>query len=65
MKIYLDADSSPNAVKEILFRAAERTGLHLVLVANSRIRIPESHYITSVVVSSGFDEADNRIVELM
>jgi uncharacterized protein len=65
MKIYLDADACPNAIKAVLFRAAERVRINLVLVANTALKIPESEYITSLVVSSGFDEADNRIVELM
>jgi uncharacterized protein len=65
MKIYLDADACPNAIKAVLFRAAERVKIHLVLVANTAIKIPESEYISSLVVSSGFDEADDRIIELM
>jgi uncharacterized protein YaiI (UPF0178 family) len=65
MTIYLDADSSPKVIKEILFRAAERVKVNLVLVANTSIKIPESTYISSIVVSSGFDEADNKITELV
>jgi uncharacterized protein len=65
VKIYLDADSCPNPVKSVLFRAAERVRLELILVANSKLNIPKSEYISSEIVSSGFDEADNRIVELM
>ncbi len=65
MKIYLDADASPGAVKEILFRAAERLALPLVLVANTPLRIPQSSNISFVHVPAGFDEADNRIAELV
>lgn len=65
MKIYLDADASPGAVKEILYRAAERLALPLVLVANTPLRIPQSASISFVHVPAGFDEADNRIAELV
>ncbi len=63
MAIWIDADACPNVVKEILFRAAQRTKIPLVLVANQAIRTPPSPYITSVQVSAGFDVADNHIVQ--
>ena len=63
MKIWVDADACPVAIKEILFRAAERTGVALILVANQAVRIPKSRYITSLQVSSGFDVADNEIIK--
>ena len=50
-------------IKEILFKAAERTKVQLTLVANQAIRIPPSRFISFVQVSSGFDVADNEIVE--
>jgi hypothetical protein len=65
MKIYLDADASPGAVKEILYRAAERLALPLILVANTPLRIPQSPHISFVHVPAGFDEADNRIAEMV
>lgn len=52
-------------IKEILFKAAERTGVQLTLVANQPIRVPPSRFISSIQVSSGFDVADNEIVERM
>lgn len=64
MKIWVDADACPAAVKEILFRAAERVGIELTLVANRLIRIPPSPYIRSIQVPSGFDVADGKIAEL-
>jgi len=51
-------------IKEILFRAAERTKLMVVLVANQAIPHPESDYIRSMQVPRGFDVADNEIVRL-
>lgn len=63
MKIWVDADACPVVVKEILFRAAERTGTELTLVANQPIRVPPSPLIRTLQVPSGFDVADNEIVK--
>jgi len=63
MKIWVDADACPAVIKDILFRAAERTGVLLTLVANQPVRIPPSRYIKSLQVSPGFDVADNEIVK--
>lgn len=63
MKIWVDADACPNPIKEILFRAAERTGVALTLVANHEIRIRPSRHISFLRVKSGFDVADNEIVK--
>ena len=61
-KIWVDADACPTVIKDILFRAAERTGTEMTLVANQYVRVPPSQYIRAVQVSSGFDVADNEIV---
>ncbi len=61
MQIWVDADACPGVIKEILFRAAERVGVSLILVANRPLRTPPSRYIRTVQVSAGFDVADNRI----
>ena len=50
-------------IKDILFRAAERTGMQLTLVANQPVRIPPSRYIKMLQVTPGFDVADNEIVK--
>jgi uncharacterized protein YaiI (UPF0178 family) len=63
MKIWVDADACPNPIKEILFRAAERTGIGLTLIANHEIRIKPSRHISFLRVGSGFDVADNEIVK--
>ena len=62
MKIWVDADACPVVIKDILFRAAERTGIELTLVANQPIRIPRSRVVKFLLVKSGFDAADNEIV---
>ena len=62
MKIWVDADACPNAIKEILFRAAERTGTALTLVANHEIKVKPSRLISFLRVAPGYDAADNEIV---
>lgn len=61
LRIWVDADACPVAIKEILFRAAQRTETPLTLVANSALRTPPSKLINAVQVPSGFDVADNYI----
>jgi len=63
MKIWVDADACPSVIKEILFKAAERTGLTLTLVANQPLRIPPSPLIHFVKVGAGMDIADKEIVK--
>ncbi|KAA3614927.1 MAG: YaiI/YqxD family protein [Calditrichaeota bacterium] len=62
MKIWVDADACPRVIKEILFRAAERTGIEMTLVANHPIPLPKKKNIDFILVKSGFDVADNEIV---
>ncbi len=62
MKIWVDADACPVVIKEILFKAAERTRVETTLIANQPIRIPASKYIKFYQVPSGFDVADDEIV---
>ena len=62
MKIWVDADACPVVIKEILFRAAERTRIETILVANKLLRVPPSPFIRAVQVPGGFDVADNEIV---
>ncbi len=63
MKIWVDADACPVAIKEILYRAANRTQVPLVLVANRMLRVPPSPWIKALQVPAGFDVADKRIAE--
>jgi len=62
MPIWVDADACPRAVKEILFRAATRAGIEVVLVANQHIYTPRSSLIRSIRVPRGLDVADGEIV---
>jgi uncharacterized protein YaiI (UPF0178 family) len=63
VEIWVDADACPNAVKEILFRASERLGVRITLVANRPMSTPPSPLVRSVRVSAGFDVADNEILK--
>ncbi|MDQ1362991.1 MAG: uncharacterized protein QG652_851 [Pseudomonadota bacterium] len=63
MRIWVDADACPNMIKEVLFRAAIRTGIELTLVANKTLQKPPARNIMSLQVASGFDVADNEIVK--
>lgn len=65
MKIWVDADACPGEIKELLFRSAKRTKTGITLVANQPMRIPRSEYIDSLLVPSGLNVADQRIVELV
>jgi len=63
MKIWVDADACPVVIKDILFRAAQRTKIEMTLVANHALRIPPARNITMLQVNSGFDVADDEIVK--
>ena len=62
MQIWVDADACPVTVKQILFKAAKRTGMAITLVANQPVSVPRVAHITAIQVSPGFDVADNEIV---
>ncbi len=65
MKIWVDADSCPKAIKEILFRAANRTEIITTLVANQLLQVPPSRYIKTLRVNAGYDVADNEIIKCL
>ncbi|MBP9712408.1 MAG: YaiI/YqxD family protein [Sterolibacterium sp.] len=62
MMIWVDADACPKPIKEILFRAATRIQIELILVANQMLAVPKSPWIRSLQVPKGFDVADNEII---
>lgn len=65
MQIWVDADDCPSEIKQLLFRAAERTKTKVTLVANQPLRTPRSEFVESVLVPPGLNVADQRIVELV
>jgi len=60
--IWVDADACPGVLRDVLFRAAERTRTRLTMVANKALRTPPSQYIRALQVPRGFDVADDQIV---
>jgi hypothetical protein len=64
MQIWVDADACPKVIKEILYRAATRTGVPLVLVANVPLRTPPGVPVRTVLVAAGMDAADREIARL-
>jgi len=59
--IWVDADACPKVIKEILFRAAERTGVAVTLVANRPLATPRVPSLRVLQVAAGFDVADKEI----
>ncbi|MBL8404279.1 MAG: YaiI/YqxD family protein [Dechloromonas sp.] len=62
MQIWVDADACPGVIKEIIYCAAERRQIQTTLVANQMLRTPPSKFIRAIQVPSGFDVADQHIV---
>ena len=65
MVLFIDGDAFPNLLKPIVLRAIEKKSLETFVVSNKKINIGKSKYITSIIVQSGADEADDKIVELV
>ncbi|MDY6956933.1 MAG: YaiI/YqxD family protein [Pseudomonadota bacterium] len=63
MQIWVDADACPRGIREILFKAAARTGVPVTLVANAPVQVPASRRVRAVQVPGGFDVADDYIAE--
>ncbi|MFT5695597.1 MAG: hypothetical protein ACI9QQ_001576 [Myxococcota bacterium] len=61
IEIYVDADACP--VKDEVYEVASRYGLYVVLVANSRLKVPSGGGVEMVVVDQGPDVADDWIAE--
>jgi uncharacterized protein YaiI (UPF0178 family) len=62
MHIWVDADACPAVIKDILYRAAERSKIPMTLVANKLLHKPPSPYIRALQVARGIDVADSHIV---
>jgi uncharacterized protein YaiI (UPF0178 family) len=60
--IWVDADACPKVIKEILYRAAERTRVRVTFVANQSLIVPRVPSLRVLQVAKGFDVADNEIV---
>ncbi|HET6423614.1 MAG TPA: YaiI/YqxD family protein [Planctomycetaceae bacterium] len=64
MTIWVDADACPGEVKSLLYKAALRCRIPVVLVANAVLNPPKSEFISTVLVPQGMNIADRKIVEL-
>ena len=63
MSIWVDADACPNVIKDVLYRAADRTQTMVTFVANQFLRVPPSPWLRTLQVPAGFDVADKEIVK--
>ena len=63
MRIWVDADACPVVIREIVYKAAKRTAVQVILVANRSLSIPKSPFISAVHVRQGLDAADDEIVD--
>ena len=62
-QIWVDADACPAVIRDILFRAAQRTGIPVTLVANHFLRTPTLAHVRALQVPGGPDAADDAIAE--
>ena len=63
VKIWVDADACPVAVRSIIFRVAKRLRIETTFVANQTLRVPPVDFIRAITVSDGADVADHEIVK--
>ena len=64
-KIWVDADACPLAIKEVLYRAAKKREVLVTFVANQGLRLPASEFLQSILVTTGLNVADQKIVSLV
>ncbi|MCB1884790.1 MAG: YaiI/YqxD family protein [Geminicoccaceae bacterium] len=60
-RLLIDGDGCP--VKDECYRVADRLGLQVIVVANHWLRVPQAPRYSLIVVESGLDVADDRLVE--
>lgn len=65
MTLFVDGDAFPNLLKPILLRSIERLGIKTFVVANKKITLGSSKFVTYLIVEQGADEADHKIVEMV
>jgi uncharacterized protein YaiI (UPF0178 family) len=61
-KVWIDGDGAPRAVKDLVWRAAERGAIAVTIVANRPLAVPRHAHIDTVVVGRGLDVADDWLV---
>lgn len=65
MRLFIDGDAFPNLLKPIVLKAIEKKEIETYVIANKKINVGKSKYITYMIVELGADEADNKIVEMI
>ncbi len=65
MQIYIDADACPKVIKNILYKAANRLNIQVILVANRSLHVPPSRFIKTIRVDAEMDAADEKIVAMV
>jgi uncharacterized protein YaiI (UPF0178 family) len=65
MRLYIDGDALPNLLKPVIIKSINRLNIKTLVVANKKINIGKSEYVSYEVVDSGLDVADNHIVTLV
>ena len=65
MQIYIDADACPKVIKNILYKAANRLNIQVILVANRSLYVPQSRFIKTIRVDAEMDAADEKIVAMV
>ena len=65
MRIYIDADAFPNAIKDVLIRASARLDVPLCFVANKPVKVKGPATVSVIQVPEGPDVADERIAGLV
>jgi len=65
LNIYVDGDAFPNILKPILLKQIERLKIKTILIANKKVSMGKSDYVSYMIVDAGADEADDKIVELL
>jgi uncharacterized protein YaiI (UPF0178 family) len=65
MRLFIDGDAFPNALKPIILKAINKRALETIVVSNKKVSIGESKYVTYEIVELGIDGADNHIVDIV
>ena len=63
MRIWIDADACPGAIKDLVLRASRRRQLPVCLVANRALYVPPSALVTQVRVAPEPDAVDQHIAQ--
>jgi len=64
VRLLIDADALPRAIKPIIERAVKRLSLRTIVVSNKKISFNKNEFIEYIIVEDGLDKADDKIVEL-